>query len=79
MESVKEPELVYKVRTKVIELNEVFRKDYVSGHGPDAIFESVSRGWFVLLEGSYEALHLGFEKPNLAPGDEVEIIIRRRT
>lgn len=69
----------YVIRTKVLEVKEVFRKEHVSGAGPDAVFHDVSRGWFVLLEDSYEALHVGFEKPGLVPGDPIEIIIRKRT
>lgn len=67
----------YVIRTKVNEVNEVFRQEHVSGSGNAAIFRSVSRGWFLLLEGSYEALHVGFEKPVFEAGDEVEIIVRR--
>jgi len=68
----------YVIRTTVLEVKEVFRKEHVSGAGPEAVFRDVSRGWFLLLEDSYEAIHVGHEKPGLAPGDQIEILIRKR-
>ena len=70
-------QIAYIMRTRVNEVNEVHRQEHVSGAGPEAVFRSVSRGWFLLLEGSYEALHVGFDKPELEPGDEIEIVIRK--
>ena len=62
---------------KVLAIEEKFRQDYVSGTGADTIYNSVSLGWFVLYEGSYEALFAGTEKPDLAVGDTVTIRIRK--
>ena len=70
--------MLYVIRTKVLEVKEVFRKEHISGAGKDADFREVSRGWFVLFEDSYEALHVGHEQPKLAPGDSIEILIRKR-
>lgn len=67
----------YLIHTTVVEVNEIFRKEHVRGAGPEAEFRDVSRGWFAILEGSYEALHLGMEKPELKAGDKIELRIRK--
>jgi hypothetical protein len=37
-------------------------------------------GWYVLMEGSWEALYVGNEEPpELKEGDEVEVIIQRKS
>ncbi len=54
-------------------------KAHVSGIGDNAVFTEQSNGWFVTLAGSYEALWIGFEKPDLKHGDLVRIIIERTT
>jgi hypothetical protein len=49
-----------------------------------AIYSSViglkqeAHGWFMLLEGSWEWLFVGAEKPDFAPGDRVKITIAKR-
>lgn len=70
--------LAFKLYTKVESVNEVVEKEYVSGSGADAVFNNVSRGWFVAFEGSHESLFLGMEKPGLVVGDEVEVNIRKK-
>lgn len=50
---------------------------WIGGVGKEATFEYVSMGWFVLLTGSHEALHVGHSEPNLKPGDLVRITIER--
>ena len=52
---------------------EHFEKVHVSGSGADAVFKSVSRGWFVAFDGSYEANHFGETEPDLKVGDIVRI------
>lgn len=64
--------------TKVVDIFHKTKRIHVSGTGPDAIFNEESLGWFVLYEGSYEALHAGAEKPHLAIGDTVTITIRKQ-
>ena len=65
------------IHTSVIAIEE--RKDhkYVSGFGPDTVFADVSRGYFVTLEGSYESLGVGMEKPDLRVGDKMKITIEK--
>lgn len=68
----------YKLYTKVERVTEHVVKQWISGIGSEATFQSTSLGWFVTFEGSRESLFLGLEKPSLAKGDEVEIIIRKK-
>lgn len=58
---------------------EHFTDRYQSGSGPTYKAVKVSLGWFILLEGSHEALYLGREKPDFAAGDRVSITIRKET
>lgn len=46
--------------------------------GPDTV-EHVTedQGWFVALRGSWEALGLGFDKPDLAPGDKMRVSLEK--
>lgn len=69
----------YIFETKVKQIYEQKDKRHISGFGSDAVFEDISRGWFALLEGSWEALHLGKDKPELKPGDKIKVIIERIT
>lgn len=34
-------------------------------------------GYFIVIEGSYEALFVGTEEPELKPGDQIRISIER--
>ncbi len=67
----------YIIRTQVTEVREVFIRKYISGHGPSATFEQQSRGWFVYFQGSYEALCVGPEMPDLKEGDPIIISIEK--
>lgn len=62
---------------KVSRVEERFHKNYLEGFGESTRFEEVSLGWYAVFEGSYEALFLGNEKPDLAKGDHVMIKITK--
>lgn len=62
---------------KVLKVEERKTSLWVGGVGSDAVFKEKSLGWFVQLEGSYESLYLGQEKPDLQINDTVDIIISR--
>lgn len=80
MESIEAPVKVrYIINTKVANIEEEFVPTYISGIGKDALFENRSKGWFAYFEGSYEAIHVGAEKPELAKGDRVRITIERES
>jgi hypothetical protein len=70
--------MAYRIRTRVKSLEE--KSKLMGGHkNPDTGMVSIYTekvGWFVHLEGSYESLFVGKEKPtDLEPGTEVDIII----
>lgn len=62
---------------RVVGCQEHFTDVYKAGWGKDAVFSKVSLGWFLLLEGSHEALYLGRDQPALASGDCVSITIQK--
>jgi hypothetical protein len=65
----------YAIYTRVVS---VTREEYaVRGRIVDgqAIVDKQDLGWCVLFEGSHEKLFLGWDKPNLAAGDKVKILI----
>jgi hypothetical protein len=55
--------------SKVVGLEEKKDKVWVKGLALEAEFTYPSLGWFVGLEGSYEWLHVGPDKPNVSIGD----------
>lgn len=67
----------YTIPTRAVDVFEKTDRVYASGLGDKANFVEVSRGWFVLLEGSWEALYLGPEKPGLVAGDKVKITLEK--
>ena len=59
---------------KIVSVEEKFERQYVSGFGPESVFRQVSRGWFVLLEGSNEAIFISKNRPDYARvGDTVTV------
>lgn len=63
--------------SRVVRVEERIDEKWLEGMGPNAKFAPVSRGWFVLLDGSHEAIHVGYEKPSFNPGDNVRVTIER--
>jgi hypothetical protein len=69
----------YVIRTYVENVSEQHRtisvkKDAVTG---EMTSETESLGWFIRLRGSQEQLHVGWQKPDLAIGDQVKITIEK--
>lgn len=67
----------YVVYSKVRKVEKAVDKHYLSGIGPDAIFEDRPMGYYLYLEGSYEAIYLGHEEPKLKPGDKIKITFEK--
>lgn len=75
--------MTYRIRTRVLKIEHKHQITNVRKTGkplPDGKAElasdSVSLGWFVLFEGSWESIFLGFEEPkDLAVGQEVDILL----
>jgi hypothetical protein len=77
MEPTPAPLEIYVIHTRVLKISEKKTQEYVSGYGKDAVFRTVSLGWFLLAEGFGEAICLGPNKPNLSEGDKIKITIMR--
>ena len=60
-------------RMKVLKVEERFRRRWVSGAGPDAVFREESLGWFVIMDGG--TMSMGSEEPQFAAGDVVRLSI----
>lgn len=54
-----------------------FKKRVVRGRmeGDKAVLDEEDLGWFVLLDGSHEFLHVGTEKPDFSVGQQVTVKI----
>ena len=70
----------YVIKTSVLKVEErdkvLFAEKTADG---SVITERQSSGWWLVLDGLGISIHVGFEKPGLEPGDQVEITIRKRT
>lgn len=64
----------YLQRRKVVSVKEWLDRQHVSGSGADAIFRTVSKGWFVYLLGG-DNFYVGHEKPLFKAGDHVNLIL----
>lgn len=71
--------VIYTFTTRVVSVSRRTSKQYIkgSGFGDSARFREIDLGWYVHLDGSQEALHVGDEQPTLAPGDSVRVAIQR--
>lgn len=67
----------YVIRSRVRSVEERHTKIHVRGAGPDAVFQSRSDGWFVLVDNWPSAIWFGAEKPELQVGDQVRITFQR--
>jgi len=63
--------------SKVVSIESHIREVYDHGIGEEARFRHDNLGYFMLLEGSYEALHIGFTTPVFKIGDRVKITIEK--
>jgi hypothetical protein len=71
--------VVWTFTTRVKSVSRRTTQRYIpgSGLGKDARFRELDLGWYVHLDGSQEALHLGAEQPELAPGDSIKVTLER--
>lgn len=65
------------IPTRVAELFEHQRHVRSTKIGNEVVSSYAKVGWFVRFEGSYEALFMGLDRPDLNVGDTVEIRIRK--
>ena len=64
--------MLYHIPAKVVKVEEKFEILRTEHNGDQ---RKRSMGWFILLEGSWEYLHIGYSKPELSPGDRINITI----
>ena len=72
-----EAQIRYCFEATVLTVKEHFRDRWKSGIGHDYITESISLGWFIHFEGSFESLHIGTEEPALKKGDRIKITLEK--
>lgn len=65
----------YTTVMKVFNHHQVVRVDKSSTPGADPVAHTEDRGWFVHLNGSYEAIYLGESAPAMKAGDRVRVTI----
>jgi hypothetical protein len=70
----------YSFRTRIITIKEHFEsKNWrleVQGDGSKLpVCDEKSIGWYIKLEGSWESMYVGLEKPDLAEGQAVTVSI----
>lgn len=66
----------FSYRAKCTNVHELKTNKYKGGHGPDAMFSTESRGWYITL-GNQFSIFVGMERPAIAQGDTLELIIRK--
>lgn len=66
-------EIVFKA--KILCCYERFKPKWVSGYGESTVFEQVSLGWYIHLDGSNELLFVGNTDPKPIPNATAEIRI----
>jgi|KBSMisStaDraftv2_1062788.scaffolds.fasta_scaffold581121_3 hypothetical protein len=67
----------YIIYSTVARIERRSSKVWLKGMGEHATFREEDLGWYVLLRGSYEALHVGYEEPTWKVGEKVKITLER--
>jgi hypothetical protein len=52
-------------------------RQWISGFGNQAVFNDVSQGWYMSLDGSHEAIFVGMTKPDIQVGDYVGVTMEK--
>ncbi len=64
MEPAKSPiKIQYTIQTKIKRIWQHHDVKYVSGFGPETVFNEMDGGWYVAFEGSFESLFFGMSPP----------------
>jgi hypothetical protein len=66
----------YTYRTKVAKIEEKFDRTNWRKVNGESICDRVSRGWYLLMEGSRESIYIGTDKPDLRVGQTIEVILK---
>ena len=66
----------YSVITQIIKIEQRYRKQYVSGVGPDVVVKDISTGWWIVTAAPEPyAVCVGDEKPEFEVGQEIKLIL----
>jgi len=65
------------VHSTVVSIFKRIDRQWVSGVGPNATFKEIELGFYLHLQGSHEAIYVGFERPEFDVGDKIKITIER--
>jgi hypothetical protein len=65
------------IYTTVVRVENRVSKKYSHGVGENAVFTDTSLGYYVVFDGSHEAIHVGYEPPDFRTGDRVKITFER--
>lgn len=69
---------VVSIREEFEPIREIDRQKEAAGIGGELLkSKGRSLGWFVVFEGSREAIHMGYEKPDIEAGDEFKITFKK--
>lgn len=71
------PETTLEVKfvARVVKITEHKYNQWIKGVGNEAVFQVISLGWFVTLEGSHESIFVGWFKPRIRFGSMATITI----
>lgn len=67
----------YRFPATITDVFERKLQKHVSGFGPEAVFTTESRGWYVKINNQF-TIFLGAEKPQFRPGEKVDIALIRK-
>jgi len=60
-------------------VDEIFHHEPMVRSHRDGSVVTEDRGWFIRFNGSYEALHVGTEKPEMGVGDRIKLTVEKIT
>lgn len=63
--------------SRVVQIIHRTRRVWVSGLDENAKFRQEDEGYYMLLDGSYEALHVGFDMPEFRVGDKIKVTMEK--
>jgi len=61
------------VYSRIVKIEKRVNAEWISGIGEHAKFREINRGYYMTLEGSHEAIHIGFDDPVFKAGERIKI------
>lgn len=66
----------YKSTHTVVHVRKKSKAEWVCGFGKDAVYKTVHLGWEMCLDNHLSVMVEGDEKPDVQPGQSVEVVVR---